>query len=201
MLNWDSIIETEWDHALSLYNTYLADDEKASRDARVSIMNAYAISCLSKAEFYDYLHDVFFVWKYTAKNRLATTIKSFEQMKLDDLEKARSELINPSLSDTALLDAALKIRGLGSAGATALLSTLYPSRFATIDQFVIINLQHASSLALNKIIHSINPQSINKKQALYVLALIQQKARDLNALFGKMSWTPRAIDKAVWADR
>ena len=32
-------------------------------------------------EFYNFLHDEFFVWKYTAKNRLATTRMNLQKYK------------------------------------------------------------------------------------------------------------------------
>jgi len=36
---------------------------------------------------------------------------------------------------------------------------------------------------------------------LYILKLIKAKADELNKKFKKKSWSPRTVDKAVWADR
>jgi hypothetical protein len=201
MLDWDSKIESEWDEALDKYNNYLTSPEKSSRDARVTITNAYTVSLFTTEEFFKYLHDEFFVWKYTAKNRLATARSNLKKMALNDLTLIKEALTNPSLNDEELLDAGLKIKGLGCAGATALLSTLYPNRFGTVDQFVIKCLQKADSLSNNHLIAAINPDSIKKNEALYVLKLIRDKADELNGIFSKKSWSPRTVDKAVWAAR
>ena len=201
MIDWDSTIESEWDLALRKYNDYLVSPEKAARDARVSLMNAYAISLLSADDFRSYLHDEFFVWKYTAKNRLATVRNSFAKMSFSELSEIKNELVSPALSDRQLLKSALKIKGLGCAGATALLSLLYPNRFGTVDQFVVRNLQSANSLNQDPIIIHAKPNSIKFDVAIRVIKLFQLKANELNVRFGKMTWSPRTIDKAVWAAR
>ena len=44
--------------------------EQKINDIQYRIIKDYTVE-----EFYNFLHDEFFVWKYTAKNRLATTRK------------------------------------------------------------------------------------------------------------------------------
>ena len=201
MLNWDSLSQADWDKALKKYNDYLTNDEKASRDARVTLINYSIIRKMSAEEFNDFLYKEFFPWKYTAPNRLATTRKSLSKMSVNDIGLIKNFLCSPALSDVQLLDVALKIKGLGPAGATALLSILYPDRFGTLDQFVVKCLQAAPSLSGDHIIRGVNPNSIKKDEALYIIRLMQNKAITLNNAFGTHTWLPRTIDKAVWADR
>ena len=199
MINWNSIIELEWDSALAKYNSYLKTVEKSSRDSRVATMNFYSVMCMSDKEFYNYLINDFFKWKYTAPNRYASTTKNLEKMTQKELGDIKRELVNPFLSDEQLLDTAHKIKGLGYAGATALLSILYPNRFGTVDQFVVKNLQ--KNIKSNQYILKINPNNIKRDEALYIIKMMQEKAKELNYQFNKVTWTPRTVDKAVWADR
>lgn len=72
---------------------------------------------------------------------------------------------------------------------------MYPNRFATIDQFVIDVLQKTNSLKDDALIQKINKNAIKKNEALYALDLLQKKSNT----FSKHSWSPRNIDKALWA--
>lgn len=72
---------------------------------------------------------------------------------------------------------------------------MYPKRFTTIDQFVIDALQKANFLKDDTLIQKINKNVIKKNETLYVLDLIQKKSNT----FSKHSWSPRNIDKALWA--
>ena len=76
---------------------------------------------------------------------------------------------------------------------------MYPNRFTTIDQFVIDALQKANSLKDDTLIQKINKNATKKNEALYALDLLQKKSKELNNTFSKHSWSPRNIDKALWA--
>lgn len=201
MLNWDSNKEADWNCAVAKYNTYLIDEEKAARDSRVTSINASIISSLSVIAFKKYLEGEFFIWKYTNPKYRASYLRSFNTMSMEELEDIKRNLSDASLPDEELYKTAKHIKGLGTAGATALLSTLYPHRFGTVDQFVVKCLQRAKSLSGDPIIQEINPQAIKDTEALYVENLLQAKAKELNELFDKVSWTPRQVDKAAFADR
>ena len=201
MLSWDSISESEWDNALAIYHCTLDTREKRSRDARVTIINAYVLRTFNPNEFYHFLLNEFLVWKHLDKRRLASTQNKLCSMTLNSLAIIQQELVNQALNDKELLNVALKIPGIGYSGATALLSILYPNRFGTVDKHVIISLKSAKSMQNDAIIQSINPDHFTKKQTLYVINKMQQKAKILNYTFQKNSWTPRAVDKAIWADR
>ena len=92
--------------------------------------------------WYDFLYDKYFRWKYTAANRHATTTINLERYldlnQLNILFDIKQRLLKLNLSDvkTALL-IPKEIRGMGIAGASGLLSLMYPHTFASVDQFVL----------------------------------------------------------------
>ncbi|EME8153042.1 hypothetical protein MM787_002653, partial [Enterococcus faecium] len=47
-------------------------------ETKLSRINIDYVSQLEVEDFYDFLYDSYFVWKYTAKNRLATSRSHFE---------------------------------------------------------------------------------------------------------------------------
>ena len=93
----------------------------------------------SSEEFYDFLYNKYFVWKYTAKNRLATTRKQLETVPASSLGlslilkclKALSEELDvmEDYDDHVIKEGLMLARmipGLGIAGASGLLAILFP---------------------------------------------------------------------------
>jgi hypothetical protein len=79
-------------------------------------------------QWYAFLHDKYFKWKYTGCNRYATTTRHLEEYKASG-ELDRGDDIR------AGLQTAQEIRGLGMAGASGLLALMYPDFFGTVGQF------------------------------------------------------------------
>ncbi|MBA7530699.1 hypothetical protein ES705_22909 [subsurface metagenome] len=159
---------------------------------------------LSPKEWYDFLLDKYFVWKYTAANRYASTTKYFRkyeiEKKLDELLLLRDEIIN--LKDEAIkyaLRKAAEIKGLGIAGASGLLSILFPSKYGTVDQFVVKRLLEIHDLPERKIITKINPESINPSQGAILIEILRRKADELNIQNKTDFWTPRKVDMVLWS--
>lgn len=67
---------------------------------------------MSASEFYQFLHDKYFVWKYTAKNRLATTRshlrKYLDGDQLHRLEQIHNQIV--STSDIQEIEFGLEIK-------------------------------------------------------------------------------------------
>ncbi len=106
---------------------------------------------LNAKGWYDFLHDEYFRWKRPPPNRYVTTTNQLSKYKdtsgLEELDIVRQQLLNLNLNEIHVgLKIATKIRGLGTAGASGLLSIMYPKYFATVDQFVVKALRLVSDL-------------------------------------------------------
>jgi hypothetical protein len=92
---------------------------------------------MNAEEWYHFLEDEYFRWKYTAPNRYATTTRLLrlyvETDALGELDLIRQRLLTLDPEDIgAGLDAARAIRGLGTSGASGLLALMYPRSFGTV---------------------------------------------------------------------
>lgn len=94
------------------------------------------------------------------------------------------------------------IRGLGVAGASGLLSLLFPEDFGTVDQFVIEELQKLDHLPENVVVQRMDPAcAISPDNAAILIGIMRRKAQELNTMWGTNKWTPRKIDMILWSIR
>ncbi|MEJ0033303.1 MAG: hypothetical protein WDO15_24540 [Bacteroidota bacterium] len=147
---WQSETENDWKVALENYWSFVRP-ENINLEKELNELNLDKIISLDPIGWYDFLHDKYFRWKYTAPNRYASTtlvLKRFKQLNpLDGLYAIKKRLLNLDTSDiTMALLIAKEIPGLGIAGASGLLSLMYPDNFATVDQFVVRALRQISDL-------------------------------------------------------
>lgn len=197
---WDSKDLDVWEKALA---TALNDNGRDFNiETKLSNLNIDYISNMNVEEFYTFLYDHYFVWKYTAKNRLKTTRNSLEKYRnnqMDELQQIKSKLFSFELTDTELgLYYATKIYGLGVAGASGLLALLYPSYFGTVDDMVVRALEKTEEYANDKIIKKMNKQSLKIQDGVYLINIYKKKSAELNNLFGSYNWKPRDIDVILW---
>ncbi len=94
---------------------------------------------------------------------------------------------------------AKQILGLGTSGASGLLAVLFPHEFGTVDQFVVKALCEVDGLREHVQIECIDPESIKVKDGILIISILRRKALELNKSFGTSVWTPRMIDKVLWA--
>lgn len=188
-----------WEHYYDLLNA-----EAQELDSYMENVDAHDIAQLSVSEFYDFLYDRYFVWKYTAKNRLATTRKSLrryaDENKLYELADIQRRLF---LADHAnignCLSIATEIRGLGPAGASGLLSILFPEEFGTVDQFVVKALREVNGFPYAAELAKMKPESLSVENSVLLIKILREKAKKLNKNFDTDFWTPRKIDMILWA--
>ena len=138
---WTATDESEWNRLLRKYWSLVRVDN-IQVEIELNRLTPDRIARMDSDSWYAFLHDEYFVWKYTARNRLATTRKALarhqEDGELEILNGIRLEILNLDHSDIATsLKTACKIRGLGVAGASALQSLLLPRHYSTVDQFVV----------------------------------------------------------------
>src|SRR6478672_11037038 len=122
---WYSANQALWQQGLINYWQRVHPDN-LQLEQRMERLNIGDIEALDEQGWFDFLYNEYFVWKYTAKNRLATTRKSLEEYRLQnclsELFTIKKQLLAANLRDIgASLDTAKSIRGLGYAGASGLL--------------------------------------------------------------------------------
>ena len=200
---WSSNDERAWLYALEHYYSLLSDNQ-IPLDKRMETVNAEDIESLSVEDFYIFLHEDYFVWKYTQKNRLATTRKQLERYIIEgrmyELEFIKQRLFLADHRNICeCLSLVSNIRGLGVAGASGLLSILFPQDFGTVDQFVVKSLLDVENLKEHKQIEAMNPQSLKAGDGEILIRIMREKAASLNAQFNTSFWTPRKIDMILWS--
>lgn len=201
-LLWNCNDENKWKVALKYYDVFLKPHQ-VDIERRMNTIDVSKVKGFSTKEFYTFLYDEYFVWKYTAKNRLATTRKSLMKYESNDdfkdLEKIKEAIFELNHDDIEKnLKNVQKIRGLGIAGASGLLSILFPNDFGTVDQFAIKALLNVKSLKEYGNLKKMNPENIKAKDAAFVIDIFRRKADELNGMFNTDFWTPRKIDMILW---
>lgn len=204
---WNSTDKTLWTKALdSYFSSGLIKKDNIDLEIEIEKLNPVTIKDMSTEEFYDWLYNVYFVWKYTAANRLATTSKSLSRYKsenrMQELEQIHLDLFTFDVNDVNEgLKIASSIHGLGIAGASGLLAVLYPRYFGTVDQFVVKAICEIDNLPEKDILSNMNPDSLTIKDGTLLIKIMKYKAAELNNIFDTNKWIPRDIDKILWSIR
>lgn len=200
---WHCNNEKEWKNALNNYWNLLRENQMELEEYIDGII-ADEIKNLSVDEFYEFLHDKYFVWKYTQKNRLETTRNQLKRYVINNeihiLESIHNRLFETSKNDVAsCLKIAKEIYGLGTAGASGLLSVLFPECFGTVDQFVVKRLREVDCVSYKNDIENMKPDSLKIKDGAILINIMREKADELNLVFDTDFWTPRKIDMILWS--
>lgn len=201
-LLWESKDESKWKAALTHYDETLGSNQ-IEIENRINTLNIEEIKNYSTEEFYDFLYNEYFVWKFTAKNRLVTTrnnlIRYKKENKFNELETIKRNIFCLNHSDIKTCLKNVKgIHGLGVAGASGLLAVLFPEDFATVDQFVVQALCDIKALEEHKELIKINKDRISLNAGVLLISLMRRKAAELNRQFNTSYWTPRKIDMILW---
>lgn len=200
---WHAESERAWNQLLKKYwELILVDNIQV--EYRMNRLARQDLEAMDEVQWYHFLHDEYFVWKYTAKNRLESTRihlrKYREEQDLGRLDEIRRQIVQLDLD--AIPDAfktVCAIHGLGIAGASGLLSLVYPHKFATVDQFVVKALMevpdHHGKVCRMK------PESLILADGVLLTELLREKATVMNEMFRSTFWTPRTVEMALWAYR
>ena len=200
---WNNGTENDWQKALAHYDE-LSRKRNFELDQYLAKLDYRVVAAMTAEEFYDFLYNQYFVWKYTAPNRLATTRKHLRKYIDNDellaLGGIKREIFSSNKKDTAvMLSTVAKIRGLGIPGASGLLSILFPEDFGTVDQFVVISLRGIDQLPERDQLEKMKPELITLKNAIVLERILRKKAEELNRRFSTNFWTPRKIDMVLWS--
>ena len=200
---WQNGTESAWKQALNHYYGLLKGDQRVLEDELYAI-GAAGVEKMEAQEFYDFLYNKYFVWKYTAKNRLATTRKILQKYVLNNelqkLERIKVSMLSTDKADVAkCLDIVTDIYGLGTAGASGLLSILFPKEFGTVDQFVVKSLCEVGDSRYAEVLKKMKPESLSNKDGVVLEKILREKAAELNSRFNTDFWTPRKLDMILWS--
>lgn len=168
--------------------------------------NPSIVEEMDSDEFYLFLYNCYFKWKYTDNRRLANSRKHLDAADKTDDFRTRLYSIKNRIFDMEhdtyfsyeqILKKAIEIPGLGVSGASGLLSIVFPHRFGTVDQFVVDALNSISKPEFNKeSVSSMikNKTSLSIKNAVVLQSIICNKAKQIGL-------TPRQVDIVLWAVR
>jgi hypothetical protein len=208
---WISGNENDWLEALRSYNIFIKKgNELLEQELENKLHLVRSIDDIKELglgnNWYDFMLEKYFKWKYTAPNRYASTTKIFKNAYQNDKTLVdniiRSVLNEPDVTDTEIMGLkAQRICGLGYAGASGLLALLFPNLYGTIDQFVAKSLKSILIFREKKEIIRINPMNLTNKDFYVITNIYREKSLQLNQNFQNETWTPRKIDKVLWAAR
>ncbi len=200
---WRSSDPSTWACALERY-WQLVKPANLELERTLEQLDLARIRSLDAQEWYDFLRSEYFRWKYTAPNRYVTTTQRLAQYVAEPcgLEllhgiKCRLLEIDPA-NIRAGLTLACEIRGLGTAGASGLLSLMYPAAFATVDQFVVKALRAVDDLPEADALARMKPQALTIADGVMLIGIVSRKSTENNQAFGTGAWTPRKIDQILW---
>lgn len=199
---WHTQDEGTWRKALDCYWDFVRLSN-LELEQELNTLDVEAIKHLSMQGWYDFLRYKYFRAKFTAPNRYATTTKHLDwyvhNNALSDLYRIKLDLFS---FDVEEIERGLKIvkhiRGLGTAGASGLLSILFPKHFGTVDQFAVKALRGVNRLRELKHLKSMNPEGLSIADGVILIRIMRDKADRNNRRFATNFWTPRRIDMILW---
>lgn len=199
---WHSSDSEAWARALERYWQFV-QPRNVELERALDALDVNRLRSLTPQGWYNFLHNEYFRWKYTAPNRYATTTiqlrKYLDRGELSELESLRQQLLSLDRNDIRRgITTARKIRGLGTAGASGLLSLMYPERFATVDQFVVKALRSVPGLPEATVLAKMNPNNLSISDGVLLVGILTRKANENNLSFGTSEWTPRRVDMVLW---
>jgi hypothetical protein len=204
---WNCKEHSKWQKALDRYWEFV-QETNLDLEYEIENLDVATVQRMNPQQWYDFLSKKYFRWKFTAPNRYGSTTKWLKQYEkehdFDRLHHIKSALFDFDLNDIERgLEIATRIKGLGTAGASGLLSIMFPTHFGTVDQFVVKALREVQSFGddLKQELQRMKPEDLKGTDGIILISLMRQKAVELNGIFGTNDWTPRKIDKVLWASR
>jgi hypothetical protein len=202
---WNSNSENEWNKALERYWEFVKP-ENIILEKEMENLDPIKISRLNPEEFFCFLYDDYFAWKFTDKRWFESNRKHLQRYinenRLEELNRIKKELFEFDLENIKLgLEIASRIHGLGISGGSGLISLLFPKNFGTVDRVIVSNLKCIKDYVHKNSITSIDPYNIRLKDGVELIKIMKNRANELNIRNNIDKWTPRKIDQVLWAFR
>jgi hypothetical protein len=202
---WNSNSKNEWNKALARYWEFVKP-ENIILEKEMENLDPIKISRLTPEEFFYFLYDDYFAWKFTDKRWFELNRKHLQgyinENRLEELNRIKKELFEFDLENIKLgLEIASRIHGLGISGGSGLISLLFPKNFGTVDRVIVSNLKSIKDYVQRDSITSIDPYNIRLKDGVELIKIMKNRANELNIRNNIDKWTPRKIDQVLWAFR
>ena len=202
---WHNGNENDWQKALNRYWEFV-NPRNLEIEKEMDVLDSNQVKAMNDSEWYDFLLNGYFRWKFTAPNICAANAKNLNEyvarVGIAGLYAIKEQIFSFDLADIGRgLNIACSIGGLGPAGASGLLAVLFPKYFATIDQFAVTALRKVNNLPENTSISKMKENNLKISDGVVLIGLMRRKAEELNAKFGTDFWTPRKIDMVLWGFR
>ena len=122
------------------------------------------------------------VGKTTTIAKLAHKYK--EKGLLDELANIHKAIFACDVNNVRLtLETVTKIKGLGYAGASGLLALMYPDKYGTIDQFVVLALRKINDLPEKDLLERMDPNGLKAQDGVILIDIYRKKAEELKIEF------------------
>lgn len=202
---WINEDPSAWMSALERYWSFV-QPRNLELERSLDVLDLERIRSLDARGWFDFLQDEYFRWKYTTRNRYATTTRELRHWgsvnQLAWLDRIREQLLALDTDDIRLgLRIAASIPGLGTAGASGLLALMYPQKFGTVDQFAVKALRQVEGLPEAEALARMNFTGLTISNGVLIIGVLRRKAAELNVAFESTFWTPRKLDMVLWAAR
>lgn len=201
---WHNGSEKDWLAALDEYSKHIRISKQRQIDKEFLNLKSSDIRQMKPNEFYLFLKEKYFVWKYTSYLPKRLKELSFHQTDsgLVVLGQIHKELFNEFDNGKddilRLIKIAQQIHGLGSAGASGLITIIFPEKFGTVDQYVVKALLKLHNFPFHNELLMMEPENLCAEDARIIIDIYRKKAEELNKKFNSDFWTPRKIDQVLW---
>jgi hypothetical protein len=199
---WHSRDAKEWDVALERYWDLIPCDNVAL-EKEMEQLNPERIRQMSPNQWFNFLRDKYFPWKFTQCNLREANLSRLRQK--GETENGRQELHRikeqilsidcENIHDSICVVS--QIPGLATAGASGLLALLYPKKFGTVDQFVVKALRGIPDLPEALAIARMKEKNLKCDDGEVLVKIMRRHAGVLTSALGKR-WRPRDVDKVLW---
>jgi hypothetical protein len=192
-----------WERELVRYWSFVKPSNLAL-EKEIDKLDANSVNLMGPEEWYRFLLEKYFRWKYTAPNRYASTTMHLKKHSANNelrmLHGIKARIFADAERDAVQksLESASSIRGLGTAGASGLLAILFPSQFGTVDQFLVKALAEVPELPEARLIVGMKPESLTISDGVMLIGIMRRKAQELNKACSTTAWTPRKVDMVLW---
>lgn len=191
-----------WRQGLDRYWTFVKPSHIAL-EREIDRLDAETVKAMDMHQWYTFLLEKYFRWKYTAPNRYGSTTKLLRTYESNDglltLHGIKDRLFGFDKSDIRQgLSLACSIKGLGTAGASGLLAILFPKQFGTVDQFAVKALAEIPELPERKLVQAMHPETLKLNDGVVLIRIMRRKTGELNSINSTDFWTPRKVDMVLW---
>lgn len=203
---WNSEEKTAWDSALQNYQQQIKSSN-LDVENKLNAMKSQDFQSMTGKDFYAFLRD-YAQWKYTdgrIKSNVQKRIEEYyEEHSDEEMKRILDNIFAIDLEDVYLhIENIKRIKGIGVAGASGILSLVFPKHFGTVDRFAVENLKeiYKNDSVCESKLNKINSIDISTYDAVLVIKIYQAKACQLNQKLKTEAFTPRIIDMVLWGAR